>query len=185
MKKNIYIFLACLLLCLSNNAIEAQEATFNVKGTVTSKGESLPGVNIYIKNKPGAGVVTNIDGQYQMKAQISDVLVFSFIGYKTKEKLIVKKISTLDIDLEEETGKIDEVEIVAYGKQRKVSVVGAISSINVDDLKSARSHPCRMLLQVEWPVSLECSKAVNPALMYRNSGFAVSVPSVRKQPPYS
>lgn len=137
MKKNIYIFLACLLLCLSNNAIEAQEATFNVKGTVTSKGESLPGVNIYIKNKPGAGVVTNIDGQYQMKAQISDVLVFSFIGYKTKEKLIVKKISTLDIDLEEETGKIDEVEIVAYGKQRKVSVVGAISSINVDDLKSA------------------------------------------------
>ena len=136
MKKNIYIFLTCFLLCLPN-AIKAQDTTFKIAGYVTSKGESLPGVNIYIKNKPGAGVVTNIDGQYQIKAQITDVLVFSFIGYKTKEKLIAKKISKLDIELEEETGKIDEVEIVAYGKQRKVSVVGAISSIKVADLKSA------------------------------------------------
>lgn len=136
MKKNIYILLACFLLCISN-AIEAQETTFNIKGVITSKGETLPGVNIYIKNKPGAGVVTNIDGQYQIKAEVSDVLVFSFVGYKTKEKLITKRINALDIELEEETGKIDEVEIVAYGKQRKVSVVGAISSINVDDLKSA------------------------------------------------
>ena len=136
MKKNIYTFLMCLLLCLTYT-VEAQEATFNLTGIVTSKGESLPGVNIYVKNKPGAGVVTNINGQYQIKVQITDVLVFSFIGYKTREKLITKKISKLDIELEEETGKIDEVEIVAYGKQRKVSVVGAISSINVNDLKSA------------------------------------------------
>lgn len=137
MKKNIYILLACFLFCLPIT-IEAQETTFNLTGTVTSKGgESLPGVNIYIKNKPGAGVVTNIDGKYQIKAQVADVLVFSFIGYQTKEKLITKKISILDVELEEETGKIDEVEIVAYGKQRKVSVVGAISSIKLEDLKSS------------------------------------------------
>lgn len=136
MKKNIYILLACFLFCLSN-AMYAQEEAFKIAGSVTSKGESLPGVNIYIKNKPGAGVVTNIDGQYQIKVEVADVLVYSFIGYKTLEKLITKKISKLDIELEEESGKIDEVEIVAYGKQRKVSVVGAISSINVDDLKSA------------------------------------------------
>ncbi|GCB33326.1 SusC/RagA family TonB-linked outer membrane protein [Bacteroides faecalis] len=136
MKKNTYILLACLLLCLSNT-IKAQETSFNLTGVVTSKGELLPGVNIHIKNKPGAGVVTNLDGKYQIKVQISDVLVFSFIGYKSQEKLISQKTSKLDIELEEETGKIDEVEIVAYGKQRKVSVVGAISSINIDDLKSA------------------------------------------------
>ncbi|WP_270437494.1 SusC/RagA family TonB-linked outer membrane protein [Bacteroides bouchesdurhonensis] len=136
MKKNTYILLACLLLCLPNT-IKAQETSFNLTGVVTSKGELLPGVNIHIKNKPGAGVVTNLDGKYQIKVQISDVLVFSFIGYKSQEKLISQKTSKLDIELEEETGKIDEVEIVAYGKQRKVSVVGAISSINIDDLKSS------------------------------------------------
>ena len=136
MKKNTYIFFTCLLLCLSNITM-AQETSFKIIGNVTSKGESLPGVNIYIKNKPGAGIVTNIDGKYEIKVNISDVLVFSFIGYKTQEKLISNKISTLDIELDEESGKIDEVEIVAYGKQRKISVVGAISSIKVDDLKSA------------------------------------------------
>lgn len=137
MKKNIYILFTIFSFCFFNNTVEAQEATFNIKGTVSSKGEPLPGVNIYIKNKPGAGVITNIEGQYQIKAQISDVLVFSFIGYKTKEKLVARKINILNIDLEEESGKIDEVEIVGYGTQRKVSIVGAISSIKVDDLKSA------------------------------------------------
>lgn len=136
MKKNLYILLVCFLLCIPNTTIKAQETSFSITGTVTSKGESLPGVNIYIKDKPGAGVVTNIDGKYQIKAQVTDVLVFSFIGYKSQEKLIANKINNLNVELEEETSKIDEVEIVAYGKQRKVSVVGAISSINLDDLKS-------------------------------------------------
>lgn len=184
MKKNIYILLACLLSCLPN-ALNAQENVFNVKGTVTSKGESLPGVNIYIKNKPGAGVVTNINGQYQIKAQVSDVLVFSFIGYKTKEKLIANKISTLDVELEEETGKIDEVEIVAYGKQRKVSVVGAISSINVDDLKSAPVTSMSNAIAAEWQVSSECNKAVSQDPMFRSSGFEASVHSVQNRPPSS
>lgn len=133
MKKYICICLLLLLPCV----LFAQKTSFSVKGVVTSKGETLPGVSIYIKNSPGAGTIANIDGKYALSASIGDVLVFSFIGYETKEVLIDKKIEILNIQLEESTSKIDEVEIVAFGKQRKVSVVGAITSIDINDLKSA------------------------------------------------
>lgn len=135
MKRNIILWI--LLVCLLPLNTLAQEV-FSITGVVTDKKkQSLPGVSIYVKNSPGIGVATDPDGKYQIKVKVSDVLIFSFIGYKTEEKLIDKKTETLNVILEEDNQVMDEVEVVGYGTQRKVSVLGAITSIDPEKLKSS------------------------------------------------
>lgn len=135
--KNI-ILLLCLLIGVQPLTTWAQPKEFVLEGTVfDQQKQPIPGVNIYVKNSPGRGVATNPDGKYQVKTKISDILVFSFIGYKTKEILIAKEQTFLNVILEEETEMMDQVEVVGYGTQRKVSVIGAISSVDVEKLKSS------------------------------------------------
>lgn len=134
--KRITILLWYLLVCLLPLNVFAQE-TFTIKGVVTDKQkQTMPGVSIYVKNSPGIGVASSLDGTYQMKVKVSDVLIFSFIGYKPKEILISKEIATLDVTLEEDSEVMEEVEVVGYGTQRKVSVLGAITTIEPEKLKS-------------------------------------------------
>lgn len=134
--KNI-ILLLCLLTGIQPFTVWAQPKDFVLEGTVYDQHKQpIPGVNIYVKNSPGRGMATDSDGKYRIKTKISDVLVFSFIGYKTKEVLIDKEQNQMNVILEEETEVMEQVEVVGYGAQRKVSVIGAISSVDVEKLKS-------------------------------------------------
>lgn len=111
------------------------QKTFEVTGTVIDKTKAtMPGVSVYIKDSPGVGVRTDMDGKFKIKAQENDVIVFSFVSFKTVEKLVTGP-AELVIVMEEDTRQIDEVEVVGYGTQRKVSVLGAISNINPEQLK--------------------------------------------------
>lgn len=97
------------------------------------KGTPLPGVNIYIRNAPGLGMVADKQGNFKAKVRYSDVLVFSHIGYKSRA-LLVKKCAGWDyVVLEEETTEMEEVEVVGYGTQPKVTVTGAISSMDLQN----------------------------------------------------
>lgn len=135
--KRITILSGYLLLFLLPFNVWAQEE-FVVKGVVTDKNkQTMPGVSVYIKNSPGIGVATDTEGAYKIKVKVSDVVIFSFIGYKPREVLIAKKIENLNIVLEEDTEVMEEVEVVGYGTQRKVSVLGAITTIDPELLKSS------------------------------------------------
>lgn len=108
-----------------------------IKGVVTdSNNETIPGVSIYSKNQPETGTVTDIDGSYEVTVKPESVLVFSFIGYKTQE-IVVGKATTqiINVSMEESDQELEEVTIVGYGTQRKVSVVGAISTVKADELQ--------------------------------------------------
>lgn len=132
MKKE-YLLYIIICLCLLPAHLLAQ-ATFEVTGTVTDKNkESMPGVSVYVKNTPGVGVRTDMDGKFRIKAKTNDIIVFSFVSFKTIEKLVTSP-TELNIVMEEDTKQIDEVEVVGYGTQRKVSVVGAITNINPQEL---------------------------------------------------
>ena len=104
------------------------------KGKVLD-GQGLPlvGVNIRVKETQ-EGTVTDLDGYYVLKAQPGQTLEFSYIGFKTQEKVIPASLS-VDVVLEEDVEALDEVVVVGMGTQRKASVVGAISSVEVTDLK--------------------------------------------------
>lgn len=134
--RNIIILFCFLFAGLPLTVCAQQE--FVLKGSVMDvKKQTVPGVNIYVKNSPGMGVASDNDGNYQIKVKVADVVVFSFIGFRTKEILIDKEMKELNVIMEEDTEMLEQVEVVkvGYGAQRKVSVLAAISSVEVEELK--------------------------------------------------
>jgi hypothetical protein len=100
-----------------------------VTGTITDeKDESIPGANVVIKGST-RGTVSDVDGNFAiMVSNENSVLIFSFLGFVSQE-ITVGNQKKLSIVLREETRELDEVVVVAYGSQKKVSVTGAISTV--------------------------------------------------------
>ena len=131
--------IACMLLLLFSITVWAQESAV-ITGVVTDENkEPLIGVNIAIQNMPGLGVITDINGQYKIKASAYDRLVFSDVGYETAV-ILVKEQRTINIKMKESSNTvIDEVVITGTGAQKKIAVTGAITNVDVDALKSVPS----------------------------------------------
>jgi TonB-linked SusC/RagA family outer membrane protein len=113
---------------------EVVMTAIEVKGRVTSAegGDPLPGVNVLVKGT-NIGTVTDIDGNYMIAIpDENNVLVFSFIGYTTKE-VSVNGRNNIDIALTEDVQSLEEVVVVGYGVQKKVNLTGAISTVEFDD----------------------------------------------------
>lgn len=123
--------LVLLSLLISSMELFAQEV-IDLKGCVYDEQKTpVPGAAVYLKDRPGVGVSTDIDGEFSIKATIGDILVVSFIGYKTQEKLITKQEKII-ITLSPETEELEEVVITGLGtSQRKVSLVGAITNVEI------------------------------------------------------
>ncbi|MDG3581127.1 SusC/RagA family TonB-linked outer membrane protein [Galbibacter pacificus] len=108
----------------------------SVSGTVyDNEGYPLPGATVSVKNNEGIGTQTDFNGVYSL--EINDlentVLVFRYLGFRTLEVPLDGK-STLDVTLEEDAQSLDEIVVVGYGKQKKVSMTSAVSSISSDEL---------------------------------------------------
>ena len=128
--------LTCLLLLgLSANAMAQEEVT--VKGVVTdTNGEPLIGANIIVKDMPGLGTITDLDGKYSLKVTTFRTLVFSYIGFQSEE-VLVKDQRVINMTLKESvTQLIDELVVTATGPQEKVAVTGAITNVDVEELKA-------------------------------------------------
>ncbi|PWK77105.1 TonB-linked SusC/RagA family outer membrane protein [Mucilaginibacter oryzae] len=98
--------------------------------------EPLTGATVKIM-ATGKGVVTNAQGSYVVDIEHDeDILIFSYVGFKTRQEKAGTN-RTLNIKLEADTqqSRLNEVAVVAYGTQRKISLTGAQSTANVDDLK--------------------------------------------------
>ncbi|MDR1527685.1 MAG: TonB-dependent receptor [Dysgonamonadaceae bacterium] len=126
-----------LLLLISLNAIAQQNAVLKMEGKVYDE-ENSPaiGASVYLKNRPGIGTSTGLDGTFKLDAQRNDVIVVSYIGYENFEYLVTKEEKNLEIRLKINAQQMEEVVVTALGnQQRKLSVVGAISTINTDELQ--------------------------------------------------
>ncbi|GAB3232516.1 TonB-dependent receptor [Algoriphagus aestuariicola] len=110
--------------------------TLRVEGVITSStGETMPGVNVLIKGTT-TGTASDVDGNYSLSVPSSEsVLVFSFIGYVTKE-VTVGNASTLNVVMEEDLASLSEVIVVGYGTQERAKVTGAISSVGAEDISA-------------------------------------------------
>lgn len=127
----LFLFLSVPLKGYSNEAFSSegmQQNTVKVTGTVKdTNGEPIIGANVMVVGS-ATGVITDIDGNFTLNVPVGSKLQFSFIGYK-EQVVPVKKGISLNIVLEEDAQMLGEVEVVAYGVQKKVSVTGAISSM--------------------------------------------------------
>ena len=126
-------------------SISAQ--TYEINGTITdAAGGPLPGVTIVVKNTT-KGASSDFDGNFTI-SQVSkgDILVFSYIGFTTKE-IIINDASILNVVLDEDTQSLDEVVVVGYGTQKKSVVTGAISSVKAEDLEGLPVERVEQALQ--------------------------------------
>lgn len=111
--------------------------TSSITGKVyDDQGMSIPGVTVMVAGTTN-GTSTDIDGKFTIKANVGDVLHFSFIGYQSKD-VTIKNTKELKVALNVDTKDIDEVMVVAYGVKKKESVVGAISQVSGDKLKAIK-----------------------------------------------
>ena len=123
-----------------NNAVsEIQQSTTITGRVVDQDGFPLPGVTITVKGKTGVGVVTDAEGSYSLTCDREDVLVFSYIGFKVHEKKAYE-VDKVTVTLEEDTVALDEVQVVAFGKQKKESVVSSISTMTPGELRVPSSN---------------------------------------------
>ena len=124
-----------LLAFLCVSVAVAQEQT--VEGTVTdgATGEPLPGANIAVKGTT-TGTTTNIQGQYELTVPGPDaVLVFSFVGYLSKEVRVGEQ-SVIDVTLEEDIAQLGEVVVVGYGTQEARDVTGVVDKVDAADFNT-------------------------------------------------
>ena len=100
-----------------------------IKGVITDPaGQPLPGATITISGTP-RGVITDVDGSYTIEANPGEKLVFSFIGMETETVEVVAQ-SVINIQMKEKVDELTEVTVVAFGKQKKESVISSIETIN-------------------------------------------------------
>ncbi len=111
-----------------------QTRTLSGQVTTANEGESIPGVNIFIKGTT-QGTITDMDGQYTLEVPDQEsVLVFSYIGYITQE-LNTAGLSSLNVSLEEDATELNEVIVTGYSYQKKKDIIGAIASIDAEDIQ--------------------------------------------------
>ncbi|MDE7074815.1 MAG: carboxypeptidase-like regulatory domain-containing protein, partial [Odoribacter sp.] len=106
---------------------------------VDEKGNPLPGTTVVVHGTT-KGVVTDADGHFTIyvTSLIDDVLNFSFVGYK-KEIVPIKGNTKLNVILKPESENLEEVTVVAFGEQKKESIVSSITTVRPMDLKSSNS----------------------------------------------
>ncbi|MBB4046395.1 TonB-linked SusC/RagA family outer membrane protein [Bacteroides reticulotermitis] len=112
---------------------DVQQNPISVVGTVKDvKGDPVIGANVTVVGTK-QGTITDFDGNFSLNAPLGAKVKISFIGYKD-QVVTTKKGISLNIVLEEDAQTLGEVQVVAYGVQKKVSITGAISSMKGDDL---------------------------------------------------
>lgn len=129
-------YIISIYLLLFSTIIFAQEK-IEVTGVVTDTNkEPLVGVNVTIKDQAGLGAITDINGRYKITTEEYSRLIFSYIGFD-KQEILVKNQRIVNVIMKEsEASELDEVVITGTGAQKKLTVTGAVTTVNIDDLKS-------------------------------------------------
>ena len=134
----IFIKLSLLLFFGFSNGIFAQSEI--ITGTIIDKnGDPIPGVNIIEDSDSYNGAVTDFDGNFVIKAKSNSTLIISYVGFITQE-IKLNGNTNLNITLEEDLFGLEEVTVVAYGEQKKESVIAAVTSVDPTELRIPSSN---------------------------------------------
>ncbi|MFD0836726.1 SusC/RagA family TonB-linked outer membrane protein [Mariniflexile aquimaris] len=129
----------------ANNMFAQQKKV--IKGIVTSSndGVTLPGVNILVKGTTN-GVVSDFNGNYSITASNNDLLVFSYLGFKSLEVQVGNQ-TQINVSLQEDATSLDEVVVVGYGTQKKSDLTGSVSVVDIDNAKKTVTYDAAKMLQ--------------------------------------
>ncbi len=106
-----------------------------VSGKVSDEnGQGLPGVSVVVKEST-TGTITDSEGIYSINADESAILVFSYIGYETRELAIAGR-SIVDISMTPDVAQLEEIVVIGYGSVNKSDLTGSVNSIQGDKLNT-------------------------------------------------
>lgn len=121
--------IVCLIVLLVFTIAATKAQT--VRGIVSAEGEPLPGASVSIKGTSN-GTSTDFDGKYTINVSSGATLVFSYVGYDSKE-VAVGNQSMINVTLDADN-KLDEIVVIGYGTQRKSDLTGAVSTVSAKDV---------------------------------------------------
>lgn len=149
-RKSRFFRAALVTLCLLTSVGFISADTLTVTGTVTSAsdGEPLIGVTVQVKGT-AAGTSTDIDGNYSIKAETGQTLVFSYVGMTQREITVTGP--RIDVALTENSEVLDEVVVIGYGVQKKKLVTGATAQIKGDDIAKMNTTSPLQAMQGQLP----------------------------------
>ena len=134
-KLMLYKLVCLVFLCLSFSGYSQNK---NINGMVSDdSGMPLPGVNVIIKGT-STGASTDFDGEFNLSAATGQTLVFSYVGFKTKE-VVVGNANTYNVTLDTDSALLDEIIVVGYGSQKKSDVISSVTSVKSEDLNRVPS----------------------------------------------
>lgn len=116
----------------STTAMQQTREKKVVSGVVSDDMGPIIGATVFVKGTQ-TGVATNLNGEFKLAVPVGATIVVSFIGYADKE-IVYKGESKLDVSLSENATELEEVQVIAYGATKKVTITGAISSIGTSDI---------------------------------------------------
>ncbi len=130
--RKLYLLLFALF---ATQATMSQSQNITVTGRVTDQadGTTLPGVSIFAKGTT-TGTTTDDTGQFSLSVQQNAILVFSYIGYGTRE-IEVGNQTTINVNMVLDITQLQDVVVVGYGTQKKSQITGAIASIDNKEFK--------------------------------------------------
>lgn len=130
-----YFLLVVSLLIMFVGVAMAQST---VTGVVMAEGEPDPviGANVVLKGTT-SGTITDFDGNFSIEAKAGDVLIFSYLGYKTQEVKVANPAAPIKVTLVSDNVMLDEVVAIGYGAMKKSDLTGAVTSVKADELTKA------------------------------------------------
>lgn len=133
MKNKLFYLLSVVMVLLVSTTTYAQEKI--VKGKIIDEtGFPVPGASLIIKGTT-KGSTTDMDGNYSISAKPGDVIVFSYLGYKTVEETVTEA-NNYNISLVPTQSQLEEVVVIGYGTQKKSDVTGSITRVSAEELNN-------------------------------------------------
>ena len=151
MRRTLYVL--CLMLALLTYGAQAYSQDngtakqFSVAGVILDDtGEPCIGATVRVKNEPGVGTVSDLDGKFEIKVKPGATLLFEYVGMETVQRTILKDEPSLSVKFKvAKTNAIDEVVVTGLVSQKKVSVVGAVSTVSMEELRTPGTSLVNMI----------------------------------------
>ena len=145
---NLTKFLSTLALVLAGCFALNAQTLVKVSGVVTSSDDGLPMIGVAVMDGSGNGVVTSLDGDYQIDVAPGTELTFSSIGF-LDAKVVVPQAATFthNVQMQPESMKLDDVVVIAYGVRKKGTVAGSVSTVKSEKLENTPTAAFDQALQ--------------------------------------
>lgn len=143
--RKAWLLTMVIMLFSSYNLIAQNEKTITGSITSSKDGLTLPSVNVVVKGT-SRSANADFDGNYSIKANSGEVLVFSYIGF-VAQQITVGNQDKINVTLKEDVNKLDEVVVIGYGTQKKSDLSGAVSVVNMESAKKTVTYDTAKMLQ--------------------------------------